>query len=83
MTMDESEESTIIEEGLAKVKFRKGEVFYNPVQVVNRDLSVLMLRDFVQVRRRERENARAERMGRAEQGTVFDISRGRVKSRGI
>lgn len=31
-------------EGLARVIFRTGEVFYNPVQVVNRDLSVLMLR---------------------------------------
>lgn len=31
-------------EGLARVIFRKGQVFYNPVQVVNRDLSVLVLR---------------------------------------
>lgn len=31
-------------EGLARVIFRSGEVFYNPAQVVNRDLSVLVLR---------------------------------------
>jgi tRNA (guanine26-N2/guanine27-N2)-dimethyltransferase len=31
-------------EGLAKVIYRKGAVFYNPAQVVNRDLSVLILR---------------------------------------
>jgi tRNA (guanine26-N2/guanine27-N2)-dimethyltransferase len=31
-------------EGLARVIFRKGDVFYNPAQVVNRDLSVLVLR---------------------------------------
>lgn len=31
-------------EGLARVIFPKGQVFYNPVQVVNRDLSVLVIR---------------------------------------
>jgi tRNA (guanine26-N2/guanine27-N2)-dimethyltransferase len=31
-------------EGMAKIIFKKGQVFYNPVQVVNRDLSVLVLR---------------------------------------
>lgn len=31
-------------EGMARVIFKKGQVFYNPVQVVNRDLSVLVLR---------------------------------------
>ena len=31
-------------EGVARVLYRKGEVFYNPAQVVNRDLSVLILR---------------------------------------
>lgn len=31
-------------EGLARVIFQKGCVFYNPVQVVNRDLSVLVIR---------------------------------------
>ncbi|KAJ8901065.1 hypothetical protein NDN08_004925 [Rhodosorus marinus] len=50
-----------IVEGLAKVQFRKGEVFYNPVQAVNRDLSVLVLQDFVQTRRAELEEARRKR----------------------
>lgn len=31
-------------EGLARVVFKRGQVFYNPAQVVNRDLSVLVLR---------------------------------------
>lgn len=31
-------------EGAARAVYRKGEVFYNPAQVVNRDLSVLVLR---------------------------------------
>lgn len=40
-------------EGLARAIYRKGEVFYNNAQVVNRDLSVLVLRYFVQQRRKE------------------------------
>jgi tRNA (guanine26-N2/guanine27-N2)-dimethyltransferase len=42
-----------VTEGRATVYFRKGEVFYNPVQSFNRDLSVLALRAFDQVRREE------------------------------
>lgn len=37
-------------EGSARALYRKGEVFYNPVQVVNRDLSVQMLRWLVRER---------------------------------
>lgn len=37
-------------EGCAKALYKKGEVFYNPVQVVNRDLSVQVLRWFVRER---------------------------------
>lgn len=33
-----------LREGLARALYRKGQVFYNPAQVVNRDLSVLVLR---------------------------------------
>lgn len=33
-----------LREGLSRVLYRKGEVFYNPAQVVNRDLSILLLR---------------------------------------
>lgn len=40
-------------EGLARIIFKKGQVFYNPAQVVNRDLSVLILRWL----QRERRNA--------------------------
>ena len=40
-------------EGHGRALYRKGEVFYNNAQVVNRDLSVLLLRYFVQQRRKE------------------------------
>lgn len=33
-------------EGTAKALYHKGQVFYNPAQVVNRDLSILILRHF-------------------------------------
>jgi len=42
-------------EGLASVFYRKGENFINPAQVVNRDLSVLVIRQFWQLVRSERE----------------------------
>lgn len=37
-------------EGRARALYRKGQVFYNPAQVVNRDLSVLVLRWLVRTR---------------------------------
>ncbi|KAK4533102.1 hypothetical protein CCYA_CCYA15G3959 [Cyanidiococcus yangmingshanensis] len=40
-------------EGLAKILYRKGENFINPAQVVNRDLSVLVLRYFWRLLRHE------------------------------
>lgn len=46
-----------LREGLARCMHRRGEVFYNKAQVVNRDLSVLMLRYYGQLRRREEEAA--------------------------
>lgn len=36
-----------LREGSAKVLYREGEVFYNPIQEFNRDLSVLFLQLFV------------------------------------
>lgn len=36
----------VIKEGLAEIEFPKGEVFYNPVQQFNRDLSVAVLSAF-------------------------------------
>ncbi|KAL1238494.1 tRNA (guanine(26)-N(2))-dimethyltransferase [Trichinella spiralis] len=37
-----------IKEGKAKITFREGSVFYNPVQEFNRDLSVAVLKTFVE-----------------------------------
>lgn len=49
-------------EGLAKFHFRKGEVFYNKAQVVNRDLSVLVISAFIEARQREVQEERERRM---------------------
>eukprot|EP00762_Andalucia_godoyi_P003917 ANDGO_05639.mRNA.1 tRNA (guanine(26)-N(2))-dimethyltransferase len=42
-----------VSEGLATAYFPKGEVFYNPVQCFNRDLSILVLRAFDETRKDE------------------------------
>ena len=49
----------LLTEGKAAVIYRHGESFYNPVQVVNRDMSVMMLR-FYDDYRRERLDAMGE-----------------------
>ena len=41
----------LLQEGKASVIYRHGESFYNPVQVVNRDMSVMMLRFYDDYRR--------------------------------
>mmetsp|Transcript_17855 Transcript_17855/g.21815 ORF Transcript_17855/g.21815 Transcript_17855/m.21815 type:complete len:475 (-) Transcript_17855:25-1449(-) len=40
---DSTKEEVVIEEGEGKIVFKNGEVFYNEVQIKNRDLSVLVL----------------------------------------
>mmetsp|Transcript_9680 Transcript_9680/g.17445 ORF Transcript_9680/g.17445 Transcript_9680/m.17445 type:complete len:557 (-) Transcript_9680:837-2507(-) len=49
----EPNNTSLVREGLAKAHYTKGEVFYNPVQVMNRDLSVLVLREYVSMVRKE------------------------------
>jgi len=46
----QNETLTTKHEGLVEFGFEKGKVFYNKAMVVNRDLSVLMLRIFVETR---------------------------------
>ena len=46
----------VVVEGLAKVLQRKNEVFYNRPQVVNRDLSLAVIREFQKTRAREFQN---------------------------
>ena len=45
-------EGKLVEEGTAKVFFQ-GDVFYNPVQVFNRDLSIHVIKEFDAIRREE------------------------------
>jgi tRNA (guanine26-N2/guanine27-N2)-dimethyltransferase len=50
-------EFTIIKEGKAEIKFPKGnQVFYNPVQEVNRDLSVLAIQTWCDIFEKEKDN---------------------------
>lgn len=44
----DTKEYEVIEEGSAKILFKQGEVFYNEVQVKNRDLSVLVLNAYAE-----------------------------------
>jgi tRNA G26 N,N-dimethylase Trm1 len=39
---------TVISEGKAKILIKANEVFYNPVQEFNRDLSILVIRQFLE-----------------------------------
>ena len=43
----------VLQEGLATIIYRHGESFYNNVQVVNRDISVMMLRFYDDYRREQ------------------------------
>jgi len=56
----------VVREGKAAVLFKKGEVFYNNVQVQNRDLSVASLRVFRHIRQEE-ETAKAAKKGQAKE----------------
>ncbi len=48
---------SVIEEGQAKVLKRGNEVFYNPVQEFNRDLSIMSIKLFIQMLREEEGNS--------------------------
>eukprot|EP01129_Flabellula_baltica_P012300 TRINITY_DN5539_c0_g1_i1.p1 TRINITY_DN5539_c0_g1~~TRINITY_DN5539_c0_g1_i1.p1 ORF type:complete len:226 (-),score=51.90 TRINITY_DN5539_c0_g1_i1:116-793(-) len=51
--MDQEQTENIITEGKAFVNGSIDEVFYNPIQVFNRDLSILMIRTFQEVKNEE------------------------------
>ena len=51
----DTSEMEMIKEGQCTVLFNKGEVFYNPVQVLNRDLSILFINLFSEIRKEEEE----------------------------
>ena len=55
-----TEEWEKLREGKAEVLHARGEAFYNPAQVQNRDLSVAVLREFHALRERERTEAAAK-----------------------
>ena len=67
-------EGKLVEEGTAKVFFQ-GDVFYNPVQVFNRDLSIHVIKEFDAMRREEfrsgkRRGKRANKRGKK---TINDL----------
>jgi tRNA G26 N,N-dimethylase Trm1 len=51
----------VIKEGHCSVMFTKGEVFYNPVQVLNRDLSILFIKLYEEERRKKEEDLYKEK----------------------
>lgn len=54
-------------EGQARILFPKqNEVFYNPVQEFNRDLSIAAIQQFINLRRDEREMKKAAKLAREE-----------------
>ena len=54
-TLDPPEGFTVLQEGKARILQRENDVFYNKAQVVNRDLSLSVMRQFQRVRAREHE----------------------------
>lgn len=66
-------------EGMAKFHYRKGEVFYNKAQVVNRDLSVLVIAGFVEARERE---LTAERDRRVHRREAWEVSMAAIGTAG-
>lgn len=63
-TQEVPEGFVLIKEGQASMLFPKeNEVFYNKVQVLNRDLSIMMLRLFAERRLRDKEAKRLKREG--------------------
>ncbi len=54
-----------VREGAATVRFEKGHVFYNPVQVFNRDLSIAAIRAFGEIYFEE-QNAKAAKRAQAQ-----------------
>jgi tRNA (guanine26-N2/guanine27-N2)-dimethyltransferase len=57
----------MITEGTAHQIFReKGEIFYNKVQVINRDLSILVIKVFDEIRRKEHETKMEEKRKKLE-----------------
>lgn len=56
-TLPSVDENGLVKEGRAQISVGEGlntnEVFYNPVQVFNRDLSIIAIRAFAQIREKE------------------------------
>lgn len=65
---------TIIKEGEAEILMRKNEVFYNPSQVDNRDMSIAVLRTFISKRKQEHEAYLLKRTKAATKASEKDSS---------
>ncbi|KAB1211431.1 putative tRNA (guanine(26)-N(2))-dimethyltransferase 1 [Morella rubra] len=64
----------IIKEGEAEILMRKNEVFYNPSQVDNRDMSIAVLRTFISKRKLEHEAILLKRTKAAQKAPEKDSS---------
>ena len=80
ITID-NEEYTVIKEGKASVLFKGTEVFYNPVQEVNRDLSILFIKLYIEQLEKEREEkskARSAKKVEEESSTSNSVEEVRI-----
>lgn len=66
-------EGTVVEEGTAKVHFR-GDVFYNPVQVFNRDMSIHVIKLFQEIRRKEKVKKLRKKLNKKRNADVGEAS---------
>ncbi|KAG7986432.1 hypothetical protein I3843_03G078700 [Carya illinoinensis] len=64
----------IIKEGEAEILMRKNEVFYNPSQVDNRDMSIAVLRTFIYKRKQEQEAILLKRTKAAQKAPEKDTT---------
>ena len=69
---------SMLQEGSAKIIYNtQNKVFYNKVQVFNRDLSILVSKMFLEQRKAEEMDRAARRAARAACGTVLPCGRHR------
>ena len=64
-TLEPPEGFTVLQEGKARILQRANDVFYNKAQVVNRDLSISVMRQFQKVRAAEYAASKAPKNKRA------------------
>lgn len=63
--MDEKQKApppgyALLSEGKATVVYKEGEAFYNPIQEFNRDLSIMTIKQFIEMKKKEGPSQRSQ-----------------------